>query len=128
MTSPRSVVNPALLETGKTITLTRHFYPTCEQSCASKKQSIAQMGRIVGVFLEGGNRDLLVVRIVLEPAGGKRDGGLIGLAVGPALQIGAGERGRAREVERHDGLVQIPQQRVRRPAAGVKPGTLLLDH
>src|SRR5260370_10780148 len=124
----RSVVDPVLLETGKTIALARHFYPTCEQPRGGETQSIAQMGRIVGVFLESGNRDLLVVRVVLEPARSERDRGLVSLTVGARLQIGIGERGRARKVERHNGFVQLPQQRVRRPGPRVKPAALLLDH
>ncbi|MGC1888679.1 MAG: hypothetical protein WA709_21740 [Stellaceae bacterium] len=94
------MVNPVFLETGIAIALTRHLHPPREKPRRREQKAVAQLGRIVGVFLEGRDRDLLDVRIVLKAAGCQRDDRLIDLAVGARLQIGIGERRGAREVER----------------------------
>src|ERR1700730_19027413 len=123
-----SVVNPVFLETGVAIALARHFYPASEKACRREQQAIAQVGRVVRVFLEGRDGDLLVVRIVLKAARRQRHGRLIRLAVGSRLQIGVGEGRGAREIERHDRVVEITQQRMGRATGGIDPGGLLLDH
>ena len=79
------------------------------------------------VLLERRVRDLLIVRIVLELARRDRDRGLVGLAVGARAQVGVGDRGGARDVVRQDGLVQLGEERLRRPIVQAEPGALLLD-
>src|SRR5437763_15120541 len=85
------------------------------------------MGRVVAVLLEGRDRDLLVVRVVLEAASAQRNRFHIGAAVGAGLQIGVGGRGRARRVERYDRLAQVAQQRVGRAAGEIVFGGFLVD-
>src|SRR6516164_6792634 len=82
------------------------------------------MSRVLAILLEGGDRDLLVVRVVLKPAGAERDGGGVGLAVRAGLQIGIGERRGTRKIERHDRLVQVVQQGIGRSARKIETGTL----
>ena len=67
-----SVVNPVFLETSIAIALARHLQPAGQQPRRREKQAIAHVGRIVSVLLEGRDRDLLVVRIVLKPASRQR--------------------------------------------------------
>ncbi len=92
-----------------------------------EQQPIAHMRRIVGVLLKARDTDLLVVRVVLEAAGGERHGGHVGLAVRARFQIGAGGSGRPREIERHDRLVERTQELVRGPAREIEPGGFLFD-
>src|SRR5216683_838903 len=48
----QSVIDPILFEPGETIALARHLQPTREQPCRREQQAIAQVGRVVAVFLE----------------------------------------------------------------------------
>ena len=81
----------------------------------------------MGVLLEARMRDLLVVRVVLEFAGRDGDRREIGLAIRARVQVGAGQRRRARDVEGEDGRVQLLEQRVRCSAGRVEPGALALE-
>src|SRR5215469_14359140 len=71
----RSVVTPLLHETRITIALAGHLHPSRELPRRCQQQAVAQMGRVVAVLLKAGDRDLLVVRIVLKPACGEGDVG-----------------------------------------------------
>src|SRR5262245_59283412 len=77
-----SVVDPGLREAGVALTLARHLRPACEQAGTGEQEPVSQVGRVVGVLLEAGVGDLLIVRIVLEPAGGDGHHLLVGVAIG----------------------------------------------
>src|SRR6185437_2998500 len=63
------IVDPFLFEAGETVALARHLDPAGEEARRREQQPVFEVGRVVAVLLEGGDRDLLVVRIVLEAAG-----------------------------------------------------------
>src|SRR5271170_2582440 len=72
MVVPPSVFDPLLHVASVAVALTRHLRPAGEQPRGGQQKPVAQMGGIVAVFLERRMADLLVVRIVLELAGGHR--------------------------------------------------------
>src|SRR5579883_958129 len=84
-----SMGDPFLHEAGVALALARHLDPAGEQPRRRQQQAIPQMGRIVRIFLEARDRDLLVVRVVLETAGGERHRLLEGPAVGARFQMAA---------------------------------------
>src|SRR5271169_157721 len=91
------VVDPLLFEAGIAFALAGHLPPAGEQPRRGEQQAVAQMGRVQTVLLEGRNRDLLVVRVVLKAAGAECHGFLISPAVGARFQIGVGDCGGARK-------------------------------
>src|ERR1043166_6733960 len=92
-----SVVDPFLFEAGEAIALARHLDPAGEEARRREQQAVFEVGRVVAVLLEGRDRDLLVVRIVLEAAGAERNRFRIGAPVGAGFEIGVSNRGGARE-------------------------------
>ena len=86
------------------------------------------MRRVVAVLLEGGVGDFLVVRVVLELAGGDGHGGHVGLAAGAGFQVGVGDGRGARHVERQNRLVEFGQQLAGGTAREVEGGDFLRHH
>src|SRR5579872_1328022 len=66
------VLDPLLHVTGVAITFARHLRPASKQTRGRQQQAIAHVGRVVAVLLERRMTDLLVMRVVLEFAGGHR--------------------------------------------------------
>src|ERR1051326_2586452 len=81
-----SVVDPFLFEAGEAIALARHFDPAGEEARRREQQPVLEVGRVVTVLLEGRDRYLLVVRIVLEAAGAQGHRFHIGATGGARLQ------------------------------------------
>src|SRR5271166_6531001 len=72
MVVPPSVFDPLPHVASVAVALARHLRPAGEQPRGGQQQPVAQMGGIVAILLERGVADLLVVRIVLEFAGGEQ--------------------------------------------------------
>src|SRR5205823_12809782 len=109
-------VDPLLHEAGVALALARQLRPAGEQPRRGEQEAVAQVGGVVPVLLEGGVGDLLVVRVVLELARRDRDRREVRVPVGARGQVRARQRGGAGSIERQDGLVQLLQQRGRRPS------------
>src|SRR5215468_3318511 len=78
-----TLVHPLPREACEALPLARHLRPARDQARRGDEQSVPPVRRVVRVFLEGGMRDLLVVRVVLELAGGQGHRAHVRVPVGP---------------------------------------------
>ena len=65
-----SIVDPLLHEPLVALAITGQLRPAGQLSGGGEEQALAQVRRVVAILLEGGVGDLLIVRVVLEFAGG----------------------------------------------------------